>query len=192
MKNIFFIALLLIGTTEASAQSNIAHLNSQDVMAAMPSYNEAVQKLDKFQKEVVAELQVMQKDFEENVVIYQDMIKRGESRTLVQVQEEKLIKKERDIQVRDQSAQGEIDAYSRELNYPILTIVEKAVKIVADRHNYLYVFDVSTVMIHNGPDITKEVIKEVLVLENAPPPQEDIKTIIPPPQEVIMEEVTRP
>ncbi len=120
------------------------------------------------------------------------MMAKGGSQTLIQIQEQKLMKKESAIQERQQAMQGEIEAYSRELNYPILTKVDKAVNIVADRHNYLYVFDVSTLMIHNGPDITKEVITEILILENAPPPQEDIKTIMPPPQEVIMEEVTRP
>ncbi|MDG1333904.1 MAG: OmpH family outer membrane protein [Crocinitomicaceae bacterium] len=180
MNKLFVIPLFLFCSFLINAQSNIAHLNSQEVMASLPSYGEAIKKLEDFQREVLTEFQEMKQDFEDELGKLEEMIANGESPTLIQIQEQKLTKKDAAIQQRQQEIQGEIDAYSRELNYPIITKVEKAVNIVADRHNYLYVFDVSSLMIHRGPDITKEVITEVNLLENAPPPQEEIREEVRP------------
>lgn len=176
MKNFLFIAFVLFGIGTVSAQSKIAHLNSQEVMTAMPSYNKAVQKLETFQQELLLEFQEMQKDFQKEVAIYQEMVAKGESPTLVQIQEQKLAKKDQAIKEREQNIQSEIEAYSRELNLPIVDMVDKAVSTVANRNNYDYVFDVSTLMIHNGPDITKEVITEIRILDSIvnPPPIEVI------------------
>ncbi len=179
MKTLFTLTLFLFGSLITNAQSQIAHLSSQEVMAAMPSYNEAIKKLETFQQELLLELQEMKEDFDENIRIYQEMITNGTSQTLVQIQEQKLTKKETSIREREQAIQGEIEAYSRELNYPIIEKVNNAMKTVSDRNNFDYVFDVSTLMIHNGPDITREVINEVLILEKmgslTSPPQEEVK-----------------
>lgn len=182
MNKFFTVSLFLFASLLANAQSKMAHLNSQEVMAAMPSYNKAVTDLNSFQAELQDELEAMVADYREAMQIYLE--KRPDLTPIrVQFEEEKLAKKERDINERQQAVQSEVEAYSRELNLPILTKLETAVKTVSDRGGYDYVFDISVVMISNGPDITKEVITEVLKIDNA---------IMPPPQEVIMEEEVRP
>lgn len=180
MKNFLFIALVLIGTGSVSAQSKIAHLNSQEIMEAMPSYKEAVIKLQNFEKEAYAELQVMKADFDKALQVHNQKLKDGSySPVLQQAAEQKLGKKDQDLTARQQSLQTEMQDYSQELNQPILMKVEKAVKVVSDRNKYDYVFDVSTLIIHNGPDITKKVIAEILKLENPsatpPPPIKKVK-----------------
>ena len=176
MKNFLFIAFFIVGTTSVSAQSKVAHLNSQEVMAATPSYNIAVAKLKKFENDAYAELQAMANDFQAAIDIYKG--KANElSPILRKSEEEKLGKKEQAYTQRQQSIQEDIETYSRELNLPIIAIVEKAVKIVSDRDKYDYVFDVSVLMIHNGTDITQAVIKEVRILDSnvTPPPPEDVR-----------------
>lgn len=168
MKKLLLIALVVMGAGFASAQSKMAHLNSQEIMEAMPSYKEAVTKLQTFEQEGYAELQAMKADFDKAVQEYQVKMQSGSlSPVLQQTNEQKLAKKEKDLMDRQQSLQTEMQAYSQELNQPILETVEKAVKTVSDRNKYDYVFDVSTLMIHNGPDITKEVIEEIVKLEAA-------------------------
>ena len=189
MRNLLLITVLLLASGFSNAQSKIAHLNSQDVMAAMPSYISAVQKLEKFQNDAVSELQAMRTDYQAAVDKY--IAERdGLSPVRQQIEEEKLGKKNQAIAGREQNIQREVETYSRELNLPIIDKVERAVKNVSDRGNYDYVFDVSTLMIHKGPDITKDVIAEVLILEKEgpiPPPQEVIRST-----EEIRPEVTRP
>jgi outer membrane protein len=168
MKKLVLIALVVLGAGFVSAQSKIAHLNSQEIMEAMPSYKDAVAKLQTFEREGYTELQTMKADFDNAVQIYTQKVQNGSlSPMLQQIEEEKLGKKEQALMERQQSLQQEMQAYSNELNEPILDKVEKAVKIVSDRNKYDYVFDVSTLMIHNGPDITKEVVAEINKLEAA-------------------------
>ena len=168
MKKVLLIALVVMGAGFASAQSKIAHLNSQEIMEAMPSYKDAVAKLQNFEKEGYEELQAMKADFDKAVQDYQIQVQSGNlTPVLQQSKEQRLAKKEQDLMERQQSLQTEMQAYSQELNQPILETVEKAVKIVSDRNNYDYVFDVSTLMIHNGPDITEDVIAEIVKIEAA-------------------------
>ncbi len=167
MKKLLVIAVLIFGAGLANAQQKIGHLNSQEVMAAMPSYQSAVKQLETFQADGAAEIQMMIADYDKAVKKYM-----AERETLSpvrqQMEEEKLGKKEQAINEREESLQREVEAYSRELNQPIITKFNEAVKIVSDRSKYEYVFDISMLMVHTGPDLTKEVITEVVKLENAP------------------------
>ncbi len=173
MKNYILILLASIAPYVASAQSKIAHVNTQEVLAAMPSYRLAIQKLEEYQNEVQTELELMVSDYrevEENLIQNQAIW----TPVRIQIEQEKLAKKAQAIEERQESAQLELEAYSNELNQPILERVEKSVQLVSARHEYVYVFDSTTLMIANGPNITEEVIKEVLILENQsnPPPPE--------------------
>jgi outer membrane protein len=171
MKKYLFLLFAFFTLNAVSAQSKIAHLNSQEVMASMSSYNAAVKKLEAFQYEIGLELQAMQQDYEANVKKLQEMIANGDSPTLIEIQRQKVIKKEEALIQREQSAQAEIEAYSRELNGPIVYMIETAVKTVSEHHGYDYVFDRTMLMRANGPDITKEVIEEVYKLENMIQPE---------------------
>lgn len=177
MNKYLSIILLVVVPAFNWAQSSVAHMNSQDVMAAMPSYNSAVKSLDSLQAATTLEVQTMIANYDEALKIYLE--KQNElSPVLLQIEQEKLAKKEQAITDRQQSIQRELQAYSQELNFPILEKIQTAVNTVSDRNKYDYVFDISTVMVANGPDITQEVIKEVLILESMPvsiPPQEDIR-----------------
>ena len=74
MKKIVLIALVVLGAGWSSAQSKIAHLDSQKIMEGMVSYKEAVNKLETFEKEGYAELQAMKADFDAAVALYQQKL----------------------------------------------------------------------------------------------------------------------
>jgi outer membrane protein len=168
MKKLILIVLVVLGAGFASAQSKIAHLNSQEIMEAMPSYKDAVTKLQKFEEDGYSELQAMKADFDKAIQEYQVDVQSGNlTPVLQQSKEQRLAKKEQGLLERQQSLQSEMQAYSQELNKPILETIEKAVKTVSDRKGYEYVFDRTTLMIANGPDITKEVIAEIVKIEAA-------------------------
>jgi outer membrane protein len=194
MKKHLIFVFAFFAINALNAQSNIAHMNSQEVMEAMPRYMDAIKKLEAYQNEIQIEINEMQEDFDEHLNKLQKMIADGESPTLIQIQRDKVVKKENALLERQQTAQPELTAYSRELNAPILYFVEMATNRVAKRYNYDYVLDKSVLLVSNGPDITKEVIEEVLKLEQnpPPPPQEDIIVTDPPPQIEIEEVETDP
>ena len=84
----------------------------------------------------------------------------------IKITEDKLMKKQTNIQEREQSLQQEMQLYSQELNKPILDRVQKSVEIVSDRKKLNYVIDESTTLYYKGGmDITNEVIIELLRLD---------------------------
>ena len=166
MKNLILIAFVFFAAEFASAQSKIAHVNLQEIRDTMPSYQEALNKLESFQKQGETELKTMQNNFEKSYQEAMEMEQRGvlttkqresKSSELGQIQEA--------IQAREESLVREWEEYSEKLNQSILEKVNKTMQIVSDRDNYDYVFDISTALIANGPDITKQVITEILKLE---------------------------
>ena len=173
MKIFTLTALLLIACGWSSAQSKLAHLNSRDVLVAMPEYNKAMEDLKKFEDDGYAELAAMYSEFQNAVKTYQERIG-GLTPVMIQIEEEKLTKKQQAVQEREETLKLEVEAYSRELNTPIMAKFNNAVKAVSDREKFDYVFDVSMSLVHNGTDITKLVIAEVLKGTTVtPPPQED-------------------
>lgn len=162
MKKLVLIIGVIMEVTLASAQSNIAHLNSQAIMETMPSYQDAVNKMKAFEQSGVSELQAMQKNFETAVQEYQTQVQSGSLTPTLQLNMEQLLaRKEQDLMERQQGLQNEMQQYSSELNASVLEQLNKAIKTVSERLNYNYVFDVNTIIFYNGPDITQEVIAEV-------------------------------
>src|SRR5690606_7141837 len=88
------------------------------------------------------------------------------SPVIAKIEEEKLMKKQQALQEREEALNNEMQAYSQELNAPILKRVQKAVEIVSERLKLNYVIDESvTLYFKGGMDITDQVIKELLILD---------------------------
>ena len=165
MKNFLLAIALVLGAGSLMAQSKVAHVNSQTLLDTLPSRKVAIVKLQEFETNGVKELQEMEADFNAAVAKYQagaaDM-----SPVIVKIEEEKLMKKQQALQEREQSLNAEMQAYSEELNTPILGMVQKAVKVVSERMKINYVIDESvTLYFAGGLDITDEVIVELLKMD---------------------------
>ena len=165
MKKLLVVLVLVLGAGTSMAQSKVAHVNSQVILDTLPSRKAAIIKLQEFEKNGVAELQEMEEDFNLAVAKYQ---KEQPNMTpiLIKIEEEKLMKKQQALQERESSLNAEMQAYSQELNAPILEKVQKAVEIVSERKKLNYVIDESvTLYFKGGMDITDEVIVELLNLD---------------------------
>ncbi len=165
MKKFLLAIALVLGAGSSMAQSKVAHVNSQTLLDTLPSRKVAIVKLQEFESNGVKELQEMEADFNAAVAKYQagaaDM-----SPVIVKIEEEKLMKKQQALQEREQSLNAEMQAYSEELNTPILGMVQKAVKVVSERMKINYVIDESvTLYFGGGLDITDEVIVELLKMD---------------------------
>jgi outer membrane protein len=147
------------------AQSKVAHVNSQKLLDTIPSRKEAMVKLKEFETSGVKELQEMEADFNTALGKYEKE-RPNMSPMLIKIEEEKLMKKQQNIQDREQALNQEMQVYSQELNKPILERVQKAVEIVSDRKKLNYVIDETvTLYFKGGMDITAEVVVELLRLD---------------------------
>jgi outer membrane protein len=165
MKNFLLAIALVLGAGSVMAQSKVAHVNSQTLLDTLPSRKVAILKLQEFETNGVKELQEMEADFNAAVAKY-ERDRPNMSPVIIKIEEEKLMKKQQALQEREQSLNTEMQAYSQELNTPILGMVQKAVKIVSERLKINYVIDESvTLYFAGGTDITDEVIVELLKMD---------------------------
>ncbi len=161
---ILFVVASTIGTS--FSQSTIAHVNTQKVLDTMPSRKKAMKEVNRFQQKSVKELQETQRKLQED---YDKLIKEkpNMSPTAYKFEEERLMKKSQDFQDRQQELDQQIQTLSQDLNAPILERVQKAVATVCKNKKIDYAIDQSSLLYSNGIDITKDVIIEVLKLEQA-------------------------
>jgi outer membrane protein len=165
MKKLLLAIVLVFSVGAVTAQTKIAHVNSQVLLDTLESRKIAIKKLQDFEKAGVTELQEMEADLNTAYAAYE--AKAGDlSPVMRQIEEGKLMEKQKRLQDREQSLNKEMQAYSQELNAPILEMVQNAVKIVSERNKLSYVIDESvTLYFAGGTDITAEVIAELKKLD---------------------------
>jgi len=165
MKKLLLALVVMFSVGTVMAQSKVAHVNSQKLLDTLPSRKIAMTKLQEFEANGVKELQEMEADFNAALAKYEaDRPKM--TPVEIKIAEDKLMKKQQNLQDREQSLQQEMQLYSQELNKPILERVQKSVEIVSERKKLNYVIDESvTLYFKGGMDITNEVIVELLRLD---------------------------
>lgn len=133
---------LLIGNF-ASAQTKFGHINSADLLKAMPEVTKAETDIQSYAKTFQDQLQTMGKEYEKKVQEFQA----GE-KTMTEAMKEVKVKEIKDLEARiestNQSAQEKVEKKRQELLQPIIDKADKAIKAVATEKAYDYIFDTST------------------------------------------------
>jgi len=144
MKRFTAIAALIIFVAAAGHSQNLkfGHINSDELIQAMPEFDSATANLEKFRKELVNALELMTVELNNKNDAYTK-----ESKNLTdivkQTKEQELIDLNRRIQDFQQNAQTQLQNKQVELFQPIYTKVDKAIKDVGKENGFLYVFDVA-------------------------------------------------
>lgn len=161
-KSFAIIALILTAGT-AMAQQKIGHINSGELLQAMPEVKSADEAFEAFRVSKLNELEEMEKERQAKISVYQDKYK-----TLSEANKDALGQEletlGQDIQAMgerigelDQKAQEELGRKREELYQPILAKAEVAVQAVAKAEGFAYVFDTQNqalVFFDGGIDIT--------------------------------------
>jgi outer membrane protein len=164
MKNLLLLVTIFVSLSVFS-QSKIGHVNSQKLLDTMQTRKIAMKKLDDFRSEGIKELQEMQKAFEVAYAKFEATSK-DMSPVLLKMEQDKLMKKQQDIEARQGELEQGLQVYNEELNKPILDRSQKAIEIVADRKKLSYVIDESAALYFKGGiDCTAEAVIEVLRLD---------------------------
>lgn len=158
--------LAVIGMGTATAQSSLAHVDTQKILDTMPSRKAAEKELENFERRAVQELQETQQKLQADFQKLQTE-KNTMSPTAYKFEENRLNKKGQEFQQRQQELDQQIQILSQELNEPILDMVQIAIEIVCKAERIDYVIDESALLYSKGKDITGKVVVEVLKLENS-------------------------
>lgn len=163
-KTLLFAALLFVGATAfTNAQSKVAHINTTELVQAMPKMKAAQAELEQLSKTYEAEMKTMGTEYETKVKQY-----RAEAET--QTDEENM-KRQQEVQTMEQSirqyqgtAQQDLQKKETELLKPILEEAKAAIQRVATAQGIQYVLDStqgSGVIVADGKDLLVDVKKEL-------------------------------
>ena len=155
------ITICLFISIASFAQQLFGHVNSQEILAAMPeaataqlALQEELEGLQEQGQIMLQELEAQQKEFQINQDSMNDAVKADKIKSLENLQER--------IVLFEQSAEQSIQMKQAELFEPILSKIEIAINEVAKEKGYAYIFNVtdmtSTIIwIDDSFDITDQV-----------------------------------
>jgi outer membrane protein len=135
------IVILTALTTEAQTLK-FGHINSDELIQAMPEFDSANVKLENLQKELMNTLELMSVELNNKSEAYNK-----ESKNLTdivrQTKEQELVDLNRRIQEFQTNAQNRFQNTQVELLQPIYAKVDKVLKDLGKENGFVYIFDIA-------------------------------------------------
>ena len=148
MKRFFGIIALVVlmaltGQVTEAQNVKFGHINSDELIQAMPEYDSAMAKLERTRTELVNTLEIMTVELNNKLDAYNKVEK-----TLTDLVRQNKQQELQDLQNRIQSFQSQAQVTLQDeqtaLTQPIFTKVDKAIKDVGKEGGFIYVFDVGS------------------------------------------------
>jgi len=159
LKTLVLVALLIGSTSFMNAQSKVAHINTQELVASMPATKVAQAEIEKLSKTYQAEIQTMGTE-------YQNKIKQYDAEAKTQTNEENQKRAvevqgmEQSIRQYQQQAQQDVQKKEFDLLKPITEQAKAAIQKVARAQGFTYVLDSTQgqgVILADGKDLLADV-----------------------------------
>ena len=142
-KVLFLGIALFVMSGVAQAQVKIAHVNTAEILDAMPDKAKAEKDLEKYYGELQSQLETMAKeyqakmqDYEANQATMSNLVKQSKEKEIIDIQNR--------IQQFQANAEGEFEKKRAELLSPILEKIQNAINSVGKEKGYTYVLDLAT------------------------------------------------
>ena len=136
------IIVALVGKSATAQSFKFGHINSDELIQSMPEYDSATVKLEKFRKELVNALELMQVEWNNKSDAYQKESK-NLSDIVKQTKEQELMDIQKRVQDFQTNAQTQLQNKQTEVFQPIYSKVDKAIKDIGKENGFLYIFDVA-------------------------------------------------
>ena len=159
-KVMFLGVALFVMSGVANAQVKIAHVNTAEILDAMPDKAKAEKSLEKYYGELQSQLETMAKeyqtkmqDYEANQATMSNLVKQSKEKEIVDLQTR--------ITQFQANAENEFENKRAELLKPILDKIQNAINAVGKEKGYTYMLDLATgaavYVGDNAVDATKDV-----------------------------------
>ena len=147
MKKLFRVMFLgvalFVMSGMAQAQVKIAHVNTAEILDAMPDKAKAEKDLEKYYGELQSQLQTMaqeyqtkMQDYEANQATMSNLVKQSKEKEIIDIQNR--------IQQFQANAETEFENKRAELLKPILDKIQTAINAVGKEKGYTYMLDLAT------------------------------------------------
>lgn len=163
MKKVLLLiaAIVLFSISNNAEAQKYGHVNSNEILEAMPGIDSLEIKLKAYQEELqtmyenmVTELQQKKDKYDREVGTM--------SATVRQIRESELETMANNLQMFQSKAPEDLEDKQYELAKPFQDAIQNAINKVAKEHGYAYIFDTKILLYYgNGDDITPLVKKEL-------------------------------
>lgn len=155
-----FVAFFALNSVASAQTIKIAHVNTNEVMNAMPEKSKAEKNLEKYYNELQDQLKVMYTEYQTKLQEYQANAETM-SNLVKQSKEKELVDLESRITAFQANAEEEFEGKRAELLAPLLEKIQNAINSVGKEKGYTYILDVATgAAVYIGTDaidVTKDV-----------------------------------
>ncbi len=146
MKRFIGIAILsslifLAGKNAMAQNIKFGHINSDELIQALPEFDSASVKLEKYRKELINALDLMTVELNNKSETYNKESK-NYTEIVKQTKEQELVDMNKRIQEFQNNAQQQLQQKQSELFQPIMGKVDKAIKEVGKENGFVYIFSV--------------------------------------------------
>lgn len=148
--------LMMAGSAnQVFAQQKIGHINSNELLMAMPERDSAVSQLEARRTEFLNQSEELQVEFNKK---YENYLTRRDSLTQLirQAKEAELQDMSQNIETFNAAADQELQRIQQELFQPIIEKAQKAIKEVATENGYTYILDIGTGAVLHFPETGNE------------------------------------
>lgn len=161
LKSLLFAAVLFLGATSfTNAQSNIAHINKQELIKAMPAYAAAQAEIEKLGDTYQTTIQSSMKELETKLKQYNaEAESQSEQTNMDRMQEVEGMKQS--LGQYQQQAQKDLQEKEFNLLKPIVEKADNAIKAVAKAQGIPYVLDSAMLIVADGKDLMADVKKQL-------------------------------
>jgi outer membrane protein len=136
------MSLILLVSQNAVAQTiKFGHINSDELIQALPEFDSANVKLEKFRKDLINALELMSVELNNKSDAYQKEQK-NYTEIVRQTKEQELVDMNKRIQEFQNNAQQQLQEKQGELFQPIMAKVDKAIKDVGKENGFVYIFSI--------------------------------------------------
>lgn len=139
---VIFLVVLFAGQKAIAQTMKFGHINSEELIRALPDFDSASVKLENYRKEIINYLELMQVELNNKSDAYNKELK-NLTDLVKQTKEQELIDLNRKIQEYQTNAQEKFQAKQQELFAPVYAKVDKAIKDVGKENGFMYVFDIA-------------------------------------------------
>lgn len=154
LSKLFFIVTVALSTVTANAQLKIGHINSQELLAAMPETDSAQKELENKQVEHNKRMVEIENEFNEKYKKYEETANDPNTSVLVRKDmEEELGQIQERAAKYQETIQQDLQMLRMQLFQPIQEKAINAVNEVAEENGFTYILDTGVgAVVYSSPD----------------------------------------
>ena len=161
MKKIILCAICAIcGFTTANAQAKFGHVNTQEIIQAMPEYTKAKSEIDALQQQYEADLKSMQDELQKKAEAF-DKEQETLPENIKQRRQTELQEMYQKIQQSYQDNQQALQKASSDKMQAITTKVLEAIKTVGQEGGYVYIMEMNAGIPYISTTLSSDVTAQV-------------------------------